>query len=86
MVCVLLSVPSVRATCVLEYLGYRGRIGVLRPPDQTDPSCLFKVLLDNGTPESSILRSNSSREPFLEQPNVLGTDAAAAADEPRAHV
>jgi hypothetical protein len=60
--------------------------GCLGPQSRQLLAVYFKALLDHDTPESSILRRNARREPFLEQPDVLGTDAAAAANEPRAHI
>ena len=80
-----ISVPPVRATCVLEHLGTGVESGCLGPRTRQILAVYFKALLDHGTLESSILRRNACREPFLEQPDVLGTDAAAAANEPRAH-
>ena len=88
MLCVLLLVSQVRVTCVLEYLGGVPGVesGCLGPQTRQLGSVYFKALLDHGAPESSILRRNACRETFLEQPDVLGTDDAAAANEPRAHI
>src|SRR5215203_1536576 len=59
---------------------------VPKPPNQTDPSHLLQSTSRSRTAASSILRRNACREPFLKQPNVLGTDAAAAAYKARAHL
>src|SRR5829696_1190382 len=59
---------------------------VPKPPDRADPSRLLQSTSRSRTAKSSILRRNACREPFLKQPDVLGTDAAAAAYKARAHL
>src|SRR5215208_3232330 len=59
---------------------------VPKPPNRADPSRLLQSTSRSRTGKSSILSRNACREPFLKQPDVLGTDAAAAAYKAHAHL